>query len=445
MAQPSSAQPGRIEVDDGGREGGAGGRRTAEEASRTPPSLLDLPDELLEKVFRLLYASLLPEDLSDTPNGLAVPVSHILVTKRIHRVALPIWLSAMCGGTESSLAALLANLSEDRAKAVHVRQLKVCLPKVSSLTSHAISTLSNLSSLSISFTDNNYLPPSFVRMLRCLVNLRHLDIADYPAGPLDLDIARDVPSLRVLSVLGLDISSQVFKGRLDSLSHLILRTTMPDGLDRVWPSVPHLTLAPEDGDYDDAGDFLSLLEHATTSDPSPFLRTRRVSFKARTTRLVSNDTRLFTCTHLHASLELLRSSPVEHLDLFFVDSLDWAVYPAAFPSLRFLTLDGSCKLYEEANLTYLPSLFTLFPSLESLHLRGFAFSPTAGESASLSLTPPHAVPFALRFPFLAAMLSYLASMGLLNFRCRTGDGRRELRWTRPKREEDFECEGWTLE
>ncbi|BGP17960.1 hypothetical protein JCM10213v2_006008 [Rhodosporidiobolus nylandii] len=402
MAQPSPARPGRLGEDKAGNGGNA---------RRSPLSLLDLPDELLDKIFRLLYASLLPEDLSDVPNGLAVPVSHTLITKRIHRVALPIWLSAMCGGTESSLAA-------PRRR-----------------------------TLSISFADDDdYLPPSFLRMLRCLVNLHRLDIANYPdVEHLDLDIARDVPSLRILSVSGLDISSQVFKGRLDSLSQLILRTSRPGTFQRVWPSVPHLTFAPESGDFNEADNFLSLLKSAATSHLSPFLHTTRVSFSARTTKPVSNDIQRFTCTHLYAILELLRSSPVEHLDLFFVDSLDWAAHGAAFPSLRVLTLTGSCKLYKEATLAHLPSLFTLFPSLESLHLCGFAFSATAGEPASFSPTAPHAVPFILRFPTLVATVVFLASTGLLEFRCRITDGKRELRWTRRSREDEFECEGWTLE
>jgi hypothetical protein len=96
------------------------------------------------------------------------------------------------------------------------------------------------------------------------------------------------------------------------------------------------------------------------------------------------------------------------------------------------------------NLVALYRFLSTFPSLTSLRLEGFEFSDDFNHSAqSISLLTP--VNIALGLPVLTAFLVVLRSTAAREVRYRAEDEKREMRWTRLTREEDFVSECWTLE
>jgi hypothetical protein len=51
----------------------------------------------------------------------------------------------------------------------------------------------------------------------------------------------------------------------------------------------------------------------------------------------------------------------------------------------------------------------------------------------------------MQYPVLFAFLGIVRTTSILELRYRSPGEKREMRWTRASREEDFEAECWTLE
>jgi hypothetical protein len=100
----------------------------------------------------------------------------------------------------------------------------------------------------------------------------------------------------------------------------------------------------------------------------------------------------------------------------------------------------------QKTLTRLHHFFTSFPSLTTLTIEGFLFaysSQTPCTGDSLSRLSPFEI--LLQQPLVAAFILVVKETSVLEVRFRAVDEKREMRWKRTSRENDFEGEGWTLE
>ncbi|GAA5945570.1 hypothetical protein JCM10213_005024 [Rhodosporidiobolus nylandii] len=395
MEQPSPAQPGRVEENEEGKEGGGERRSVAEEGPRPPLSLLDLPDELLLLIFQQVHLSLSGQEPL-TP--LSISLRHVAINKRIFAVVQPIWWSLLVlPRSPSVLEELLFDLSVNRSAHRHIKTVTATIPSdFPAVTLAALLPLSHLTSLTLGFSYPNDCPWRITVFLRQFKHLESLDLLGYPE-PEDrsFSLERDIPSLRTFKTAGIEFLILVMENGTSNLQHFVDRAPDVGSYPIPLGTLRRLTLEPEGGVLYNSHAWLSDLDH-----------------------------------------EL--ASRLEHLDLFDVENLDWLADAAglALPTVRTLELQGNLPLYEETNRIFFRRLFQLFPSLATLHLRDFPLSPSSSTSATSVDTVPR-LPAFLRKATMASTL--------LELRHRGEGEQREMRWTRRTRGESFEAEGWTVE
>ncbi|GAA5931012.1 hypothetical protein JCM10213_003969 [Rhodosporidiobolus nylandii] len=408
MAQPSPAQHGRVE-DKGGEEDGDG-----ERAPRSPLSLLDLPDELLALVLAELYESLRSASDGDR-DGILVPLSYLLVSKRVCTLGRPLWfrhftLSPDLDTQDRQLSHLL--LHQDVLPLIHSLHTEHPRP-FGSLHTTIVGMLANLSSLSISFAcssgeydETEEVPAAVTSMLKQLGELRYLRLTSYPDLEDDsFSIQPNLPALRHLDTGSNSVLESLLGGEEpDSLSALTLRTASPGTI-----SIPRLVL--------DLPSFVLPRPNAVTG---------------------------FDQTHLQSILEHLQSSRFERLDLSDVFTMEWGPCFLRLQSVKIVALTGTCNLHEADHLHGLHSFLSMFPNLSTLLLEGFSFSASPPQTAD-AISTLDAVPLALRYASLAVLIIFLHTTAARELRFKAKGEKREMRWRRANEEEDFASDCWTLE
>ncbi|BGP17963.1 hypothetical protein JCM10213v2_006011 [Rhodosporidiobolus nylandii] len=420
MAQPSPAQHGRVE-DKGGEEDGDG-----ERAPRSPLSLLDLPDELLALVLAELYESLRSASDGDR-DGILVPLSYLLVSKRVCTLGRPLWfrhftLSPDLDTQDRQLSHLL--LHQDVLPLIHSLHTEHPRP-FGSLHTTIVGMLANLSSLSISFAcssgeydETEEVPAAVTSMLKQLGELRYLRLTSYP------DLEDDSFSIQP---------------NLPALRHL------DTGSNSSTLSV--LRLKPEetpDHSVEDPDEFVQRLGNACVDGVFPGPLRRLVLDLPSFVLPRPNAVTGFDQTHLQSILEHLQSSRFERLDLSDVFTMEWGPCFLRLQSVKIVALTGTCNLHEADHLHGLHSFLSMFPNLSTLLLEGFSFSASPPQTAD-AISTLDAVPLALRYASLAVLIIFLHTTAARELRFKAKGEKREMRWRRANEEEDFASDCWTLE
>ncbi|GAA6038035.1 hypothetical protein JCM8097_007510 [Rhodosporidiobolus ruineniae] len=312
-----------------------------------------------------------------------------------------------------------------------------------------LSCLSNLVSLSISFGcadgDIDYIdsiPEGFTDALKSFHSLRSWRIESYPS--LDdegFSLDRDVPSLRRLDTGSVAVLSVLFENGATVLSSLVLSAVEINDLEGI--AIPWRTLRAITFDLDDGGAGrgkvlveplelavkaakLTILAFVMEQDAShTMLPIEELSFNFDIFRpSTPGNSPFFAREHLSAVLNHLQLSRLRLLSLSNLTRIDWASCGFTVRSVREVRLEGTCRLTEPKNLRSLHAFITMFPSLTTLTLRGFAFSSSA--------------------PDAYCPLVILRTTSVLEFRFSAANEEQEMRWTRTSRDEDFVGERWQL-
>ncbi|GAA5912779.1 hypothetical protein JCM6882_000421 [Rhodosporidiobolus microsporus] len=411
-----------------------------------PTSLLDLPDELLASIFDQVWQSLRPKE-DDDHVGILVPLEHVLVNKRIFAVARPLWFRHLTTPDDyDDHDSFLSSLLKRRELHPVIQSLHTEHPwHFPVLHSTIIGLLSNLSSLTISFDcaagDNDasdFIPTCFTDTLKSLDNLRHLRILCFPGvEDDDFKLAHCLPSLRDLDVEGQLAAENLLSDGAPHLEGLTLWTEDVAEVPVPWKTLKRLTLKPREDVVDEPDEVLHALKTA--------LPIQRLVLDFPATRRVGDVTHLFHRPHLYKLLELLQQSHLERLDLTHVDELEWDGTDVQLPSLKVLSLKGNLRVYEKKNLVSLQHFLSMFPSLTTLLIEGFSFSPSTTPQTVDTFAHLPAVSLAAKHPHLFSFLFILRSSAVLEF-CLRGVGEtREVRWTRSEEAQEFARECWTLD
>ncbi|GAA5898262.1 hypothetical protein JCM6882_000113 [Rhodosporidiobolus microsporus] len=411
-----------------------------------PTSLLDLPDELLASIFDQVWQSLRPEE-ENTRVGILVPLDHILVNKRIFAAARPLWFRHLTTPDEHEEHDLfLSNFLKRRDLHPLVHSLRTEHPwHFPALHSTVIGVLSNLSSLVISFGcstgDNDgtdYIPVSFTDTLKTLDNLRTLRMLTFPdIEDNTFNLARYLPVLRHLDVQGESVAESLLADGAPHLEAFTMRGNYIPPLP--WASLKRLTLEPENDNMANPREFLEDLEASTRERLSLY----HLALAFPSTRRLEDADR-FCQRDLSTMLELLQKSHLGRFDLTHVDELEWDTIDIRIPSLKVLSLNGSLRVHEKSNLASLQAFLSMFPSLTTLLIEGFTFSPLALPQTADTFPLP-AVSLAVKLPHLFSLLFLLRSTSVLEFRPKGTGKTREVRWTRNEGTEEFARECWTVE
>ncbi|GAA5898297.1 hypothetical protein JCM6882_000123 [Rhodosporidiobolus microsporus] len=412
-----------------------------------PTSLLDLPDELLASVFDQVWESLRPKQ-NDERVGILVPLSHILVNKRIFAVARPLWFRHLTTPDDyDDHDRFLSNLLRRRDLHPLVHSLHTEYPdQFPALHSSVIGLLSNLSSLFISFENSagdndavDYLPTCLTDMLRTLNKLQRLRVIAW-AGleNEDFHVVRNLNSLQHLDIDGLDMPPDLLSGGASQLTMLTIRSSILPVVP--WASLKRLALRPYAGEIYAPDQLIESLE-AVGQNQLP-LQHLVLAFSG--TFETDEESFAFHRGRFAKILELLQQAHLERLDLADVYELKWEAAVIRVPSLKVLSLKGVLLIHGKNDLAHLNNFLSMFPCLRALHLEGFTFTPGPARAASAlsSLSP---VSLAIEFPHLFSLLFLLRSTKVLEFRLRGYGEAREVRWTRNEETEEFARECWTLE
>ncbi|BGP36709.1 hypothetical protein JCM10449v2_000610 [Rhodotorula kratochvilovae] len=403
-------------------------------------SLLDLPDELLQSIWRHLYESLMP-DSAMKKAGRYVSMDLIVINHRIFDLAFPIWTSRV---TVPALASEQGGF---------LSRLLFC------------SSSSNITHLSISLSDT---APTL--SLAVLVQLGTLEFLDLRLLPGNTTIGREPRSDVATIVNGLIHEQHNLKrirfeeaGKLPDDCFSLQDAPHVEELranDRPWlrgalsggaPNLRVLTLQGPDADFAELEipwqtlDELGLYTLRHISNPESLVQALQgcpVDTVLRCLRL-----RLDRFPQLppldypswgHKILAAAAAVSVREIRIYRLSAFRWASSGIQLPSVTEVALRGTCDYSTGDTLRHLSNFLAMFPNLAKLSLVGGRFASTTGSTAARDIIGIDEATLCLTYPHLRSFVAFIQiSTGILNFRYRGSDEAEFVRWTRANRREDF--------
>ncbi|GAA6058057.1 hypothetical protein JCM3770_002948 [Rhodotorula araucariae] len=414
---------------------------TGEQADtrQQPRSLLDLPDELLEPILRTAFQF----ERDEKREGTAVPLSRIMVNKRIWAAGLPLWLERirfpyLDARYSSTGDAFFGGLLGHSYHWSNVRSVEV--QTVNAFPSLAVGTITSFASLSaLTITESSKIPR---RLTQGLSKLRELMTLTVLGTACLEDVAFDLRKTTIRKLAGSHSAAlqQLLQGgkgsQLEELelcvSNLSYYTAIP------WRTLRVLRLiGEEDGTVPSSGfDSLlqSLFQAAKLISPLPLLTFELAVGDTSTT---SPDRRAARYGVLDYIVRTAAPSFVRLSQLAFVDAS--SLQKAFPPSVETLELEGSAQMASGDNLEGLHHLLAQFPSIASLTLLGFPFHVKSTSLVADFKTDTFSA-FGMRYPAFAALFTFLRKTNVLRFRYRPATEPLELRCTRSRPGKGFTVE-----
>jgi hypothetical protein len=141
-----------------------------------PVSLLDLPDELLATIYDQLYHSL-RSSAESSPVGVCVPLSKLLVNKRIFNIAQPLFFQHLAfptdpyaGQTSDEFTAKVLQLPKERSDLITSAQVELS-HECPAVQMTALASLHNLEHLVFDTNSADYVPMYVTDALKKLKKL----------------------------------------------------------------------------------------------------------------------------------------------------------------------------------------------------------------------------------------------------------------------------------
>ncbi|GAA5980540.1 hypothetical protein JCM5350_004339 [Sporobolomyces pararoseus] len=366
-------------------------------------SLLSLPDDLLLMVYEELYEDQYGGEM------ISPPISEILINKRLYKLARPLWISrlSICS---SQLDQRLVGLLDDSNRRTSLRKLDL---QYHESHAHLIRiTLSRLTSLvevriRISVTPSPFFKQTVFQGIQEGGSVTNVEFH------LDSSIMSQVPEIWQ------DVQWQdVQKETRHQTKCLGIRTPRHHVQRRVLHNSKDVLLLNLN--------FVPSAEHIH-------------SFRSFEYRLHPNPCadELLQCFE-----ETVAQDPIERLEF---DSLNWIPLISEqhhVKSLKLLKLSGTCSFAEEDNFRNFSSLLLTLPSLTHLHLIGSHFFSDNLKADDISKIDDFTTSF--RYPCISALLFVLRTTEIKVFTFRGEDEKREMRWTRISKNDEFNRDCWTL-
>ncbi|GAA5905801.1 hypothetical protein JCM6882_000463 [Rhodosporidiobolus microsporus] len=440
------------------REREAGGEVAAPAGRETAPptGLLDLPDELLIRIYaELVSRHPVRTFISDESvhTHFFLPLRSILVNRRIYRVALPLRQHSLVFANpvwpslpEPTRVELEANL--------RFLELKLCnffegLPEV-------LPRLKSLSTLRLSA--RQHLPRGVTDSLKQCTQLRHLYLAverQYAAflrpgdeavkEDSDFSFERDLPFLESLVVNlwngGKELLNRGIPPRLQGVG---LFDTYPDSIDAPWWTVPRVHFYPLKGYFRDPWYFVDKVREVI--EPDAGFAVKHLIIQVDTVSPVKGEApdEYYYEQVIPEMLELLqRTDTLERLDFVEFQQLEQWDGEVVLPTIKTLRLSEAHYGRSASDPNFLKatlSFLALFPSLTTLLLAGCTLlTPSSEETitsaASNPLSPSLPDPTALiaNELLLAHLLTALGATAIVDLRYRlAAEDEVELRFWREK-------------
>ncbi|GAA5829058.1 hypothetical protein JCM5353_000883 [Sporobolomyces roseus] len=209
-----------------------------------------------------------------------------------------------------------------------------------------------------------------------------------------------------------------------------------------WPKTLSLDMQSGCGQLAPAGELLGDLEAATRG--GKILPLERLKFDLRLSGQAEppSEFDFFSQTHYQKLLKLLQRTNLQHLHLASLTYIPETPSDVKICSMKVLRLQGACNFRESPSFQNFSSLLFALPLITQLHLVGSSFFGPSSSANDVSKTTETSLPF--RYPELSVLLTHLRPSNVVIFTYRGQDEKREMRWTRMNKEEDFVRDCWTL-
>ncbi|BGP44786.1 hypothetical protein JCM10450v2_000600 [Rhodotorula kratochvilovae] len=368
------------------------------QAALRPVSLLDLPDELLEQIFRQVFASLVPQNGLVVP-GLVAPLGLISVNKRVYALNSRLWLSRVTGPVlEGQRGSFFSRLLCAPAAHTQITHLDVTLSNSTPLLSLAlISHLVNLESLELDLEEGSdveiaqeprlLVADAIGALVRGLLHLQKLSLTapdELPGESFRLVdtphvvelVAQDGPWLRGALALGAPALRKVeCVGVVADFRELVIP----------WSTLDKLAL----GEFDEARDLESLID-CLKAAPSIALKQVCIPFEG-------GD---HFPARMHKLLEALGRTGLKRLQIFNITSFRWEFTDLRLPGVQTVLLNGDCAYNDGDTLQHLARFLSMFPEATEVRLLGGTFSASPSATAASDINKLDNASFCLAFPHL---------------------------------------------
>ncbi|GAA6048316.1 hypothetical protein JCM3770_000945 [Rhodotorula araucariae] len=397
-------------------------------------SLLDLPDELISRIFDLprvckrLHAIAAPHryravefpEIFDDPFDLSDEGSHV------RDMALASDMDKCCAtvvGRKEALA-YVRNVNFGSTRAPPLTRLEI------------LASSTHLRSFRITIEDESFWTSEaderLVRLLRALASLDTLGYDEPSKGLLDLPDELLTVIFRYIYILERDEKRTGTAVTLDRIriNKRIRRIAFPLFLDHLhFPSFMRKNTSSDT--------CFGGLAAVSRNEPLPlatFELGMHSSFEVGTPEY--DERQAVRLRLLHTVLVLADAT---QLVLTGFASLPFFYAAEVFPSVRRLDLQGSAELWLTDNLEGIRSLLGCLPRLDQLALTSFFFHAENTTLVAEYGQLPFAA-FGLRYPAFAALLTFVRTTSVLDFQYKPEWPPVELRCTRASRDDDFDAE-----
>ncbi|GAA5824586.1 hypothetical protein JCM5353_007252 [Sporobolomyces roseus] len=209
-----------------------------------------------------------------------------------------------------------------------------------------------------------------------------------------------------------------------------------------WPSTLSLDLQSGCGKLPHAAKVLRGLEAATQGGKVLPLKRLKLDLRLSCDIRPPSEIRFFNRSDYQQLVKLLQHTNLQQLHLASLDYIPEIPSNVEIRSMRILRLSGPCNLRQSDSFLNLSTLLLAFPSLTQLRLVGSAFFGTGSSADIVSQTTETSLIF--RYPELNALLTHLQRSNVVIFTYRGQNEKREVRWTRMHKNEEFDRDCWTL-
>ncbi|BGP49801.1 hypothetical protein JCM10450v2_005706 [Rhodotorula kratochvilovae] len=404
-------------------EDGKGEAGAAAQDSTPRLSLLDLPDELIARIYDQVQASLVYE----VGRSLLCMVQTLAVSKRVYRIGLPIYLRDLFAYNFASVDTICTAIIE-RADVRHAAESLsyVFCSIMPRMQLAALARLQHLVVLELHFSRGKAVPREATELLRRLPGLEDLSMMAFE--PLEDDeflLAEACPGLRTLHLRG-EGYFESFARRDIPLLHRLAIHVDEDAIAQLPSPLPPARIlqfeAAGNAVYDPSNYVQALLDvlMGLIRDPAAIRSMHKFELDCR-----PEDEDVWVVrapgvplADLVPHLSILASGNLEVLDIHELAAVEW---PEEATSIRFLTL--ACYVRTVPNIPH-----------------------RSRKLAKVLHRNQNAVERALRDPPVAALLIFLRTTSVLQLSYGSIDESGEMRWWRSSVDEDFvHCDYFELE
>ncbi|GAA5980589.1 hypothetical protein JCM5350_004358 [Sporobolomyces pararoseus] len=418
---------------------------------RRPTSLLSLPDDLLLSVYEELYEDQYGDKI------ISPPISEILVSKRLFNLVRPLWISRLSINS-SELDRRLAALLINPLRLLSLRWISVSITETHvHLIGMTVSRLPSLAQLTLLIPAATPLSNQSILIdaIKASTSLKALNLLVEGEGWINPEIESMEKhfgeklgnKLQRFNVCGNEYISRKLRGQQGAIAQYFCNSYKYDDFDmsvEEWSTLQSFE-SSDTRERPQIEEVLACLKRVFTRNLE---QTGTVPLTHLTLQVLSygleerSSSAFFNPENFTTLFRLLSLTKLRRLELNALAWIPPILEQHLVPSVKLLRLSGPCRFAAEDNLRKLSNVLRNLPSLTQLHLVGSNFFHDNLGADDLSKLDDFTMSFL--YPRLGTLLFALRTTEVKILTYRGENEKREMRWSRISKDEEFDRDCWTL-